>query len=281
MDFSFTDMVPLNHPPSIIPSELSSPSSVSYSPTPDSSPPPSQHQLPDSNTTTTTTTTTIEPLGGSLGAFQSSNMDRIPFDALSDRRSNYLLDRAGNPQSHDMRLNFPTSTPRYNEQRSFMSTNWRVPGPNGDGSSIPSSSTSTTFGSLMAPASPTTIYGRYSVVVPHSTADMAAGTDFTMFPRALGQAQVAESELDEIYAYCFDRGNGQYTRLIPADMLPKLQGIPSRQQGCVGMKVLPVPPGLAPNGRSSNTERVELEVRVSIRGFLCPENTKKSACLLI
>ncbi|KAJ9165394.1 hypothetical protein NKR19_g513 [Coniochaeta hoffmannii] len=58
------------------------------------------------------------------------------------------------------------------------------------------------------------------------------------------------------YAYCFDRGNGQYTRLIPADMLPSLVDIPALQQGCLGMTVLPCPTGLAPNGRSSNLERV-------------------------
>jgi len=62
------------------------------------------------------------------------------------------------------------------------------------------------------------------------------------------------------YAYCFDRGNGQYTRLIPADMLPSLVDIPALQQGCLGMTVLPCPTGLAPNGRSSNLERVFVQV---------------------
>jgi hypothetical protein len=66
------------------------------------------------------------------------------------------------------------------------------------------------------------------------------------------------------YAYCFDRGNGQYTRLIPADMLPPLVDIPPLQQGCLGMTVLPCPNGLAPNGRSSNLERVFVQVRCGI-----------------
>lgn len=64
------------------------------------------------------------------------------------------------------------------------------------------------------------------------------------------------------YAYCLDRGNGQYTRLIPADMLPPLVDIPALQQGCMGMTVLPCPTGLAPNGRSSNLERVFLQVKL-------------------
>ncbi|OIW31584.1 hypothetical protein CONLIGDRAFT_678054 [Coniochaeta ligniaria NRRL 30616] len=58
------------------------------------------------------------------------------------------------------------------------------------------------------------------------------------------------------YAYCYDRGNGQYTRLVPVDMLPPLVDIPALQHGCLGMTVLPCPTGLAPNGRSSNLERV-------------------------
>ncbi|KAI0881703.1 uncharacterized protein GGS22DRAFT_191890 [Annulohypoxylon maeteangense] len=64
---------------------------------------------------------------------------------------------------------------------------------------------------------------------------------------------------DGIYAYCFDRGNGQYTRLIPADMLPPLKDVPALQPGCAGMMVLPLPRGLPQNGRSSNTEMVILK----------------------
>lgn len=42
------------------------------------------------------------------------------------------------------------------------------------------------------------------------------------------------------FAYCYDRVGGQYTRLIPADILSPLVGIPARQHGCVGITVLPV-----------------------------------------
>lgn len=76
---------------------------------------------------------------------------------------------------------------------------------------------------------------------------------------AQGQNNGASTEMP-CYGYCFDRGNGQYTRLIPADMLPPLVDIPSRQQGYLGMTVLPCPTGLAPNGRSSNLERVLIQV---------------------
>ncbi|KAI0535108.1 hypothetical protein GGR58DRAFT_519704 [Xylaria digitata] len=63
-----------------------------------------------------------------------------------------------------------------------------------------------------------------------------------------------DAQLDGSFAYCYDRGNGQYTRLVPADMLPPLQNIPAVQQGHAGMVVVPQPRGLPPNGRSSNTE---------------------------
>ncbi len=72
---------------------------------------------------------------------------------------------------------------------------------------------------------------------------------------------LGEDDFGSVYAYCFDRGDGQYTRLIPADMLPPLVGIPALQRGCAGMIVVKQPPACAPNGRSSNSEPVEMRVR--------------------
>ncbi|KAI1631727.1 hypothetical protein F4809DRAFT_653798 [Biscogniauxia mediterranea] len=67
---------------------------------------------------------------------------------------------------------------------------------------------------------------------------------------------LGDAQIDTSYAYCYDRGNGQYTRLIPADMLPPLRDVPAVQQSCSNMIVLPQPRALPPNGRSSNTEPV-------------------------
>lgn len=67
-----------------------------------------------------------------------------------------------------------------------------------------------------------------------------AGAGTTSAPRA------ASRVVEEPYAYCFDRGNGEYTRLIPADLLPELESVPRRQRGAEGMAVLPVPSGRAP-----------------------------------
>ena len=66
------------------------------------------------------------------------------------------------------------------------------------------------------------------------------------------------------YAYCLDRGNGQYTRLVPADMLPALAEIPPRQTGPNGMVVLPslqLPP---PQGVPEMNRPVTFKVRVAL-----------------
>lgn len=59
-------------------------------------------------------------------------------------------------------------------------------------------------------------------------------------------SRAASRMAEEPYAYCLDRGNGEYTRLIPADMLPELESVPRRQRGAEGMAVLPAPGGRAP-----------------------------------
>ncbi|KAH9434003.1 hypothetical protein MCOR27_005427 [Pyricularia oryzae] len=62
---------------------------------------------------------------------------------------------------------------------------------------------------------------------------------------------------ENYFAYCFDRGNGRYTRLIPADVLPPLMDIPAVEHSCAGMRVLPIPRNLAPTGRSINMQPVD------------------------
>ncbi|KAH6697595.1 hypothetical protein F5X68DRAFT_257731 [Plectosphaerella plurivora] len=70
------------------------------------------------------------------------------------------------------------------------------------------------------------------------------------------QQQGAVSHMDSFYAYCFDRGNGTYTRLIPADMIPPLMNVPATQLGSEGMLVLPLPLRPPPFGPLSNIEPV-------------------------
>lgn len=63
------------------------------------------------------------------------------------------------------------------------------------------------------------------------------------------EIQIDATLLDASYSYCFDRGNGQYTPLIPTDILSSthnLREITALQHGCAGMLVLPAPRGNPP-----------------------------------
>lgn len=70
-----------------------------------------------------------------------------------------------------------------------------------------------------------------------------------------------------VYAYALSRPDGSVTRLIPADQLPPLHGIPMTEPCSIGLLVLPVPAGVAPSGRVAydENERVMLQkVRISL-----------------
>lgn len=72
---------------------------------------------------------------------------------------------------------------------------------------------------------------------------------------------IADADMDQAMSYCYDRGNGQYTRLVPVDMLPiELSNIPRRVNTDDGMIVLPVPRQRATNGQPANNQ---LETTVS------------------
>lgn len=86
--------------------------------------------------------------------------------------------------------------------------------------------------------------------MPAGYGNVYEGTDDFAHQHAVvgtvSESRAASRVSDEPYAYCFDRGNGEYTRLIPADMLPELENVPRRQRGAEGMAVLPIPSGRAP-----------------------------------
>jgi hypothetical protein len=96
-----------------------------------------------------------------------------------------------------------------------------------------------------------------------------ASTEYSPTP---AQCQTRDF-LEDTYAYCYYRGNGVYTRLIPADMLPSLSGIPPQQHSSAGMLVLPIPSAEPPTGPSSNTNRVMLKVSKHIHSLFKLENT--------
>lgn len=75
------------------------------------------------------------------------------------------------------------------------------------------------------------------------------------------------------YAYYLNRGDGQVTRLIPADVLPSLNEIPPRELEQRGMIVLPLPRGIQPGG----TADMNFAVTVKVSKFLCVIRRKKSS----
>ncbi|KAI8171783.1 Chromatin remodeling factor mit1 [Colletotrichum sp. SAR 10_65] len=82
---------------------------------------------------------------------------------------------------------------------------------------------------------------------------MAMGAPTTEHQPATDQGQDVGVDTSGFYAYCLDRGNGNYTRLVPADTLPPLVGIPAVQHGAEGMLVLPSPRGLDHQNPSGGT----------------------------
>lgn len=80
----------------------------------------------------------------------------------------------------------------------------------------------------------------------------------------VGGERAAKSEMLENllngYAYCLRRSENQYTRLIPADMLPALNEIPSRQSDARGLVVLPPLRVPAPEGAAEMNEPVSTKV---------------------
>lgn len=220
----------------------------------------------------------IEHTPNTLLDFPPANMDRSPFQSVNDRRSKLVSERVnlGQHQSAQQQQQQPRllqsqlvnmglqappqsqlqsqSQPQALHTRGLSSANWRAHRTE----DIPVAQSQHMYN----------VYDTYNpqyqgnrvMMHPNIRADQHhyfQHVGVTPFPNS---GAIAESQLDGSYAYCYDRGNGQYTRLIPADMLPPLQDIPALQQGSAGMLVIPQPRGLPPNGHSSNTERVAIRV---------------------
>lgn len=66
---------------------------------------------------------------------------------------------------------------------------------------------------------------------------------------------IAKGDMDKAMAYCYDRGDGTFTRLVPVDLLPvELEDIPARVMSHEGMIVLPIPRKAGPNGQPANSQ---------------------------
>ncbi|KAK4463965.1 hypothetical protein QBC42DRAFT_284890 [Cladorrhinum samala] len=116
--------------------------------------------------------------------------------------------------------------------------------------------------------------GRGAPVSPRSSTS-ASGLSFVGSPVASGaggglipttprgpHAGARRMELvlpDNAVGYCFVRPNGTRTRLIPADMLPfSLQGVPTMEPDNSNLVELPIPAGMSPDGKNTNTSRLSL-----------------------
>lgn len=75
---------------------------------------------------------------------------------------------------------------------------------------------------------------------------------------------ITDSDIDKATAYCYDRGDGQFTRLVPVDMLPfALKDIPARVAGDEDMIVLPIPRNAGANGQPASGQLLPTSAMVS------------------
>ncbi|TPX15667.1 uncharacterized protein E0L32_000001, partial [Thyridium curvatum] len=77
---------------------------------------------------------------------------------------------------------------------------------------------------------------------------------------------VNQDILDNSYAFFLDRGNGQVTRLIPADMLPPLRDIRATEPAAAGMAILCQPSGRPPRGEPAISSPVQLQNLQNLAG---------------
>ncbi|KAJ4155690.1 hypothetical protein LMH87_000924 [Akanthomyces muscarius] len=72
-----------------------------------------------------------------------------------------------------------------------------------------------------------------------SSSRASVGSNFESLPAGAGLLSYAfDGNTSTSYCYYLDRGNGQFTRLIPADMLPPMKGVPGREEEHDGMVIL-------------------------------------------
>ncbi|OTA70653.1 hypothetical protein K449DRAFT_442344 [Hypoxylon sp. EC38] len=228
-------------------------------------------------------TADIEHTPNTLLDCPPTKMDRNPFQSVNERRNKIATDRNHANQIQQSQQPFQTQTLRSTIQqlslqsRGLASSNWRsqaaadeaaaLSGGVGSGSGSASvaytpfdPSSSASIGHPINLQTGSNI--RSHALPPYTSPRMDQFHQQPPQPSGImsypSPGTVSELQLDSCYAYCYDRGNGQYTRLIPADMLPPLKDIPALQQNCSGMIALPHPRMLPPNGRSSNIEPVAL-----------------------
>jgi hypothetical protein len=208
------------------------------------------------------TTTSIEFASNTL-LDPHPKMDRNAFQSINERRDKLVADRGGNGNTNTTATTsqFPGQLPQPQAllrapapigpqvaPRSLASSNWRTQTMNENVYNPFESATGVNMhhGGRGTPSFPV-----------HPRLDL----QHTVLAPYPGMATISDAQLNTSFAYCYDRGNGKYTRLIPADMLPPLRDAPAVQQGCQGMIVLPQLRALPSNGRWNNSEPTTFRVK--------------------
>ncbi|KAI1102104.1 hypothetical protein F4804DRAFT_334623 [Jackrogersella minutella] len=209
-------------------------------------------------------------------------MDRNPFQSINERRNKFTMDPKDNNTSQVQQAQQTQPTQASIQPPSLRSTmqnatlpsrgrasaNWRAQEASDEIAAISSRGNSNEYNSFELLPQPTISHSLHHPSNSLGILPSYANTTLEQYHQPLSgfatytmatTPSAPETSLDGNYAYCFDRGNGQYTRLVPVDMLPPLRDVPALQQGSAGMIVLPMPRALPPNGRSSNSESVMLK----------------------
>lgn len=171
---------------------------------------------------------------------------QLGFDRSHPPFSSYffqLSGQDGRDAIREQQMTYPTqqqinamaaSTAATTASRGLASSNWRTFGQ--DGSSFTRASPHAHLGA-------------------HATRQ----GDASRIPAGAGPVS-SPGGVDDGYAYYLNRGDGQVTRLIPADVLPSLNEIPPRELEQRGMIVLPLPRGARPNGMADMNFAVTVKV---------------------
>jgi hypothetical protein len=85
------------------------------------------------------------------------------------------------------------------------------------------------------------------------------------------QPFIPERQLGQSYSYAIDRGDGTFTRLIPADRLPPMYGL-AQSQDREGLIVLPRPRAVSPHSRHAGLA----DVSFSLEKFIVTKLAKPS-----
>ncbi|KAJ3491953.1 hypothetical protein NLG97_g5497 [Lecanicillium saksenae] len=104
----------------------------------------------------------------------------------------------------------------------------------------------------------------------HTSSSSRASTssNFDSLPATTGFMNYSfERNMPNDYGYYLDRGNGQFTRLIPADMLPPMKGVPAREEEHDGMVIL------------QPIEKLQLQNKIEANQQYAPKKKQQSSPL--